>query len=85
MPKGEENDCFDRKELEGRVIWPQELLGGGIEEEESKEGDGDADVVDEGGVEVALSHIPPAFVVFPPSLKHNNLPFRTSIFQAQSS
>ena len=70
MPKGEENDRLDRGELEGRVIRPQELLGGRVEEEESEEGDRDADVVDEGGVEVTFSHIPPALMIFSPSLKH---------------
>ena len=73
MPKGEENDRLDREELEGRVVRPQELLGGRVEEEESEEGDRDADVVDEGGVEVTLCHIPPALMVFAPSLKNNNL------------
>ena len=74
MPKGEENDRLDREELEGRVVGPQELLGGRVEEEESEEGDGDADVVDEGGVEVTLCHIPLALMVFAPGLKCNNQP-----------
>ena len=69
MPKGEENDRLDREELEGRVVRPQELLRGRVEEEESEEGNRDADVVNEGGVEVALCHLPLAFVVFAPSLK----------------
>ena len=68
MPKGEENDRLDREELEGRVVRPQELLGGRVEEEEGEEGDRDADVVDQGGVEVALGNLPSALVIFAPSL-----------------
>ena len=72
MPEGKENNCLDREELQGRVIRPQKLLGGRVEEEESKEGDRDADVVDEGGVEVTFSHIPPALMIFSPSLKNDD-------------
>ena len=74
LPKGEENNRLNREELESRVIRPQELLGGRVEEEEGEEGDGDADVVDEGGVEVTLCHIPLTLMVFAPSLKCNNQP-----------
>ena len=72
LPEGKENNCLDREELQGRVIRPQKLLGGRVEEEESKEGDRDADVVDEGGVEVTFSHIPPALMIFSPSLKNDD-------------
>ena len=73
MPKGEENDRLNREELEGRVVRPQELLRGRVEEEKSEKGNRDADVVNEGGVEVTLCHIPSALMVFAPSLKNNNL------------
>ena len=69
LPEGKENNCLDREELQGRVIRPQKLLGGRVEEEESKEGDRDANVVDQGCVEVTFSHIPPALMIFSPSLK----------------
>ena len=68
MPEGEKDDRLDREELESWVIGSQELLGGRVEEEEGEEGDRDADVVDQGGVEVALGHLPSALVVFAPSL-----------------
>ena len=68
MPEGEKDDRLDRKELESWVIRSQELLGGRVEEEEGEEGDRDADVVDQGGVEVALGHLPSALVIFAPSL-----------------
>ena len=68
MPEGKENNCLDREELQGWVIRPQKLLGGRVEEEESKEGDRDANVVDQGGVEVALGNLPSALVIFAPSL-----------------
>ena len=69
MPEGEKDDRFDREELESWVIGPQELLGGRVEEEEGEEGDRDADVVDQGGVEVALGNLPSALVIFAPSLR----------------
>ena len=68
MPEGEKDDRLDREELESWVIGSQELFGGRVEEEEGKEGNRDADVVDQGGVEVALGHLPSALVVFAPSL-----------------
>ena len=68
MPEGEKDDCLDGEELESWVIGSQELFGGRVEEEEGEEGDRDADVVDQGGVEVALGHLPSALVVFAPSL-----------------
>ena len=68
MPEGEKDDRLDGEELESWVIGSQELLGGRVEEEEGEEGDRDADVVDQGGVEVALRHLPSALVIFAPSL-----------------
>ena len=68
LPEGEKDDRLDREELESWVIGSQELLGGRVEEEEGEEGDRDADVVDQGGVEVALRHLPSALVIFAPSL-----------------
>lgn len=69
MPEGEKDDRLDREELESWIIGSQELLGGRVEEEEGEEGDRDADVVDQGGVEIALRHLPSALVVFAPSLR----------------
>ena len=68
MPEGEKDDRLDREELESWIIGSQELLGGRVEEEEGEEGDRDADVVDQGGIKVALGHLPSALVVFAPSL-----------------
>ena len=69
MPEGEKDDRLDGEELESWIIGSQELLGGRVEEEEGEEGDRDADVVDQGGVEVALGNLPSALVVFAPSLR----------------
>ena len=68
MPEGEKDDRLDGEELESWIIGSQELLGGRVEEEEGEEGDRDADVVDQGGVEVALGNLPSALVIFAPSL-----------------
>lgn len=37
LPKGEEDDGLDRKELENGVVGSQKVLGGKVEEEESVE------------------------------------------------
>jgi len=72
LPEGEKDDRLDREELESWIIGSQELLGGRVEEEEGEEGDRDADVVDQGGVEIALRHLPSALVVFAPSLQDDD-------------
>ena len=47
------------------------MVGGKVEEEESVEGEGDGDVVDKGGVHVALAQRPVPVVVQVQSLEAN--------------
>ena len=54
---------LDRKELENRIEGSQKVLSGEVKEEEGVESEGDADVVDEGGVEVSLPWGPVTIVV----------------------
>jgi len=54
LPERQEDDRLDREELDHRSKGPKKIVGGEVEEEESVQGDGDAHVVDEGGVQVAL-------------------------------
>ena len=42
LPIWEEDDTFDGEELENRIVRPQKVFGGKIEEEESVESHGDA-------------------------------------------
>lgn len=56
LPKGEEDDRFDCQELEHRFKGPQKVAGGGVEEEQSIEGQTHRDVVDDRNVEVASIH-----------------------------
>ena len=58
LPKGEENDALDGEKLNDGIKGLEEILGGEIEEEETVEGEGDGDVVDDGDVEVATVYTP---------------------------
>ena len=40
LPVGEENDRLDGEELQDRLVGPQQVLGGEVEEEESVESQG---------------------------------------------
>ena len=55
MPEGQEDDRLDNAELEDRVVWAEQLLGGRVEENESIQGQSDGDVVDYCDVQVASS------------------------------
>ena len=67
MPKGEENNRLDREELEGRVVGPQELLGGRVEEEEGEENEEDEDARAATGETLPKAHDQPDAPRQPPS------------------
>ena len=63
MPKGEKDDGLDGEELDDGVERAQEVLGGHVEQVERVQGDRDADVVDDRGVEVAQLGAPVTVLV----------------------
>ena len=63
LPVGEEDDTFDGEEFEDWVVGPEKILGGEVEEEESIESDGDAEVVDEGDVDIGVAGGPVAVLI----------------------
>lgn len=63
LPEGEEDDGLDRKELDDWVEGAEQVVGREVEQEQGVQGQGDAHVVDEGGVQVALAGGPVALVV----------------------
>ena len=63
LPIGEEDDTLDGEELEDRIVRPEEILGGEVEEEEGVESNRDAQVVDEGDIDVSIVRAPAAVFV----------------------
>jgi len=63
LPEREEDDRLDGEELEDRVEGAQKVVGREVEQKQGVQGQGDAAVVDEGGVEVALGGRPVPVVV----------------------
>ena len=55
LPERQEDDRFDSEELEYGIEGSEELLGCEVEEEEGVQGQGDADVIDQSDVNVALA------------------------------
>ncbi len=56
LPEREEDDGLDGEEFENRIVGPQEILRGEIEDDQGVQGQRDAHVVDDGHVQVALPH-----------------------------
>lgn len=63
MPVGEEDHTLHGEELEDRLVRPQKVLGGKVEQEEGVEGNGDAEVVDKGDIDVGIPWRPVAIFV----------------------
>jgi hypothetical protein len=56
LPEREEDDGLDGEEFENRIVGPQEILRGEVEDDQGVQGQRDAHVVDDGHVQVALPH-----------------------------
>ncbi len=56
LPEGEEDDGLDGEEFENRIVGPQEILRGEVEDDQGVQGQRDTHVVDDGHVQVALPH-----------------------------
>jgi hypothetical protein len=54
LPEGEEDNGLDGEKLEHRVVLGEQLLRGGVEEDQAIEGNSNGEVVGKGAVEVAI-------------------------------
>ena len=63
LPVREEDDGLDSEELQDWLVGSEQVFGGEVKEKECVESQGDTDVVDDGGVDVAVSQAPVSVVV----------------------
>ena len=57
LPEGEEDEGLDVEEFEYRVVRPQQVLGGKVEDDQGVQGQRDARIVDDSHVQVALREV----------------------------
>lgn len=69
MPEGQENDALDGAELENRFEGGEQVSCSKIEEEESVQGEGNADIVDAGNINVSTIERPVTISVMSESLQ----------------